>query len=477
MMFNLPQELPESERDSEISNELAEAERVVLCTAALFVLASAARWAIHAIDPDILPAWSPMSLQAMLLTTLSGISLALSNPRYSRMRRLISILLAGFVALFSLAVLFECVFHVSLGIDAVAAPGQSASLNFWGRIALQSAVGFASLGAAALFAAVRRRALVVLADILAVWQAAVVLTVVTGHFIAISQVFDSQTPVTTSAQTMVCLLLLSAVLMMRRTERGVLSIFVRDGSGSKVARILAPLLVVLPYVREALRARFIGLNRMPAYYTTAMVGTVAVVFSCAILIYLAWRINSMQAEVHDLSLRDGLTDLYNLRGFRLLAEQGLRVARRLSTPFSVLFIDIDDLKKTNDNLGHQAGSDLLIEVAEILKSSFRETDVLGRIGGDEFAVAGQFSEEHIEQAKHQLEVSASVANRGRTHPPTLSFSVGCVTMPAGDSETLDSLLSRADGAMYIEKRRKKTPAASVKPAIAPWRGQSGPVKS
>jgi diguanylate cyclase (GGDEF)-like protein len=477
MMFNLPQELPSNEPDSDISYKLAEAERVVLCAAALVVLASIAGWVIHSIDPDILSGWSPMNLQAMLLTTLSGMSLAFSNPRYSRIRSLTSILLAGFVTVFSLAVLFEYAFHASLGIDTFAAPSQPSSPNLWSRMALQAALGFASLGMAAMFATVRRRALVFLADFLTVCQAAVVLTVVTGHFIAISHFFDSQTPVPTSAQTMICLLLLCAVLIMLRTERGIFNIFVGTGSGSKVARILAPFLLLLPYLRETLRARFISQNRMPAYYTTAMLGTVAAIISCAILIYLALRMNSMEAEVSDLSLRDGLTDLYNLRGFRLLAEQGLRLARRLNSPFSVLFIDLDDLKKTNDTLGHRAGSDLLIEVSEILKSSFRESDVLGRIGGDEFAVAGQFSAEHIAQARHQLEVSATVANRARSHPPALSFSVGCVTMATGDQETLDSLLARADAAMYVEKRRKKAQAAKGTPATTPVGGQPGPVNS
>ncbi|MGP8252002.1 MAG: diguanylate cyclase [Terracidiphilus sp.] len=458
-MFNLPQELPFSEPDSEISDKLAEAERVLLCAAALVVLANTAAWLIYAIDPDIFPGWNPMNLQAMLLTTLSGLSLAFSHLRYSRARRVTSILLAGFTGLLSLAVIFEYAFHVSLGIDAVAAPGQPASPGLWSRIALQSAFGFAALGIAQMFTSVRRRAAVLAADFLAFCQAAVVLTVVTGHFIAISHFFNSQTPVPTSAQTMICMLLLSAVLVMRRTERGIFSIFVGDGSGSKLARILVPLITVLPYLREAMRAHFISTSRMPAYYTTAIVGTLAVIVLTAILIYLAWRINFMEAEVHDLSLRDELTDLYNLRGFRLLAEQALRLARRLNAPFSVLFIDLDDLKKTNDTLGHQVGSHLLIEVAEILKSSFRETDILGRIGGDEFAVAGQFSEEHIAQAAHQLEVSAVVANRVRTHPPTLSFSVGYVTLSAGDPETLDNLLARADRAMYNEKRRKKMPVA------------------
>jgi diguanylate cyclase (GGDEF)-like protein len=400
-----------------------------------------------------------MNLQAMLLTTLSGLSLALAHLRYSRIRRFTSVMLAGFVALFSFAVVYEYAFHTSLGIDTSLAPGQAAYPNLFSRMALQAALGFGALGVAEMFTFVRRPALVLVADFLAFCQAAVVLTVVAGHFIASLHIFDSQTPVRTSAYTMICLLSLSAVLVMRRTERGIFNIFIGNGSGSKVARILAPLLLLLPYFREAIRAHFISESRMPAYYTTAIVATVAVFVSCAILIYLARRMNSMEAEVNDLSLRDELTDLYNLRGFRLLAEQGLRLAHRLNTPFSVLFIDLDDLKKTNDTLGHQVGSELLIEVAEIIKSSFRETDVLGRIGGDEFAVAGQFSEEHIAQAKHQLEVSATVANRSRTRPPMLSFSVGCVTLPAGEQETLDSLLARADQAMYSEKRRKKMTVA------------------
>ena len=458
-MFNLPEELPSSELDSEIGEKLARIERVILSGAALIVLASIAGWLLRAVYPGILPWWNPMNLQAMLLTTLSGLSLAFSHPRYSRARHFTSILLACLVALLSLAVVFEHGSHVSLGIDAIPVPGQPASLTLWSRMSSQAALAFAALGVAQLFATVRRRAFVLVADFFTSLQAAVVLTVVTGHFIALSHFFNSQTPVPTSAQAMICLFLLSAAFVMRRTETGIFNIFTGQGSGSKVARILAPFLLALPYVREVIRAHFISDDRMPAYYTTAMLGTVAVFVSSAILIYFARRMNSMEAEIRDFSLRDALTDLYNLRGFRLLAEQALRLARRLNTPFSVLFIDIDDLKKTNDALGHQAGSDLLIEVAEILKSSFRETDVLGRIGGDEFAVAGQFTEEHIALAAHQLEVSAAVANRGRTHPPLLDFSVGCVTMRPEDSETLDSLLARADRAMYDAKRRKKMPVA------------------
>jgi diguanylate cyclase (GGDEF)-like protein len=457
-MLNLPFDLPYPEPDSEISEKLLDAQRVTLGVTALLVLSSLAGWGLHSIDPGIFPRWAPMNLQAILLTTFSGLSLALSHPRYSRLCHLGSILLACCVALLSSAVILEYVLHISLGIDTTLAAGQPVSVAFRNRMAYQAAFGFVCFGVAELFATVSKRSLFVAADLLTFWQGAVVLTVVTGHFIAISSFFDSQTPVPTSAQTMICLLLLSAVLVMRRTEWGVLSVFLGRGPGSKLARLIAPLILLLPYLREALRAHFISDTRMPAYYTTAMIGTLAVAVSTGVMIYLARRINTMEIEIRDLSLRDALTDLYNLRGFRLLAEQGLRVARRLDEPFSVLYIDIDNLKSTNDTLGHQAGSDLLVELAEILKSSFRETDIVGRIGGDEFAVAGQFSEAHIAQAAHQLQVSAEVANRRHSQAPVLSFSVGCVTLKPSDQETLDDLLARADQAMYSEKRRRKLTA-------------------
>jgi diguanylate cyclase (GGDEF)-like protein len=107
---------------------------------------------------------------------------------------------------------------------------------------------------------------------------------------------------------------------------------------------------------------------------------------------LVWYIKGMENEIHDLSLRDELTGLYNLRGFKILAVQALRLAQRSNAPFSVLFIDLDDLKRINDFHGHGVGSAALNETGELIKTTFRETDVIGRVGGDEFAVAGQFND-------------------------------------------------------------------------------------
>jgi diguanylate cyclase (GGDEF)-like protein len=167
----------------------------------------------------------------------------------------------------------------------------------------------------------------------------------------------------------------------------------------------------------------------------------------------------MESEMHALSLRDELTGLLNLRGFRLLAEQALRMARRSHVPFSLLFIDLDKLKEINDSFGHTIGSNILADTGEILMATFRESDVLGRVGGDEFAVAGQFSQAAITVAVHRLREAIAQRNARHAQEPLLSLSLGHVTCEPDGAESLDELLEKADFSMYEEKRLKQSRTA------------------
>jgi diguanylate cyclase (GGDEF)-like protein len=255
-----------------------------------------------------------------------------------------------------------------------------------------------------------------------------------------------------------CLVLLTLVALFRRTDDGVFSILVGRGIGSRISRFLLPFLLILPFLREAARAHIINSGWIPAHYATAIFASLAAMLSCGLLLFLAWRIRSMEMEIHGLSLRDELTGLYNLKGFYLLAEQSQRMAHRSDLPFSVLFIDLDNLKQTNDTLGHQAGSAFLAETAELLKATFRETDVIGRLGGDEFAVAGQFSRMAISLATERLEESCAQWNAEPERRFALNFSVGHATSEGAHGEPLDELLDLADQAMYQQKRQKKMSA-------------------
>ena len=154
---------------------------------------------------------------------------------------------------------------------------------------------------------------------------------------------------------LMCLVLLTWVVAMRQAEQGVWRIFVGAGIGSRIARGFAPILLVIPFLIEVARTRFILKDLVPEQYAGAILTSLAAGLSMLLLLVLVWRINSMEKEIHDLKLRDVLSGHFNMRGFYLLGEQTLRLAQRAELPFSVLFIDLDGLKKINDDLGHNMG--------------------------------------------------------------------------------------------------------------------------
>lgn len=449
-----------SELDSGVLEKLAVAEHLALGAAIALAILNLAGSFLPLAQRLQATNWRLMSGEAMLLVLMSALSLLLLDPRDARRAQWTSAALAAAVLLLSGMVVAARALHLFPG----AAPISSLSQPNWllsAHIPPQTACGFALLGLSILFLRAQSRAAVLAADLSTCCLVFVVLVLASEQIIDMSHVFGPAADTVRSLQSMVCLLLLTGVTFFHRARSGILSVFVGRGTGSRMARILSPILLIFPYLRELARAHFIGDRRMPPPYSTAILATIAVLVSCALLVYLAWRINTMEAQIHNLSLRDELTGLYNLRGFRLLAEQALRMANRSSHPFSVLFVDLDDLKQINDQFGHFAGSQCLVETAEILRAVFREADVLGRIGGDEFAVAGEFTEPGMVLALERLEEMVAGWNTGPDHPIPLSLSFGTVTSKAESHETLDTLLKDADRAMYEHKRRKKSLAGEI----------------
>jgi len=452
-MPNIDPVLPYSEPDPALLKHLAAVKRACLAVVAMLALISLAGWLIPALGRIMPYGWQLMKAESALAALLCALSLQVSEPRYSgRMYRFGQVLVVA-VTLLASVVLIEYRFHGAPGVESLLASDRGAL--FTGNMSPHSAAGFALLGIAIVLVRARKRFAVYLADLTIFCLCLLVMILVSGHIFGVTRTFSPSTAVLTSPLTLVCLALMTLVALFRRTEQGIFSIYLGRGIGSRIARILSPILLLLPFLREAARAHFINTNRMPAHYATAILASLAAIISLALLLFLAWRINSMESEIHDLSLRDELTGLYNRRGFYLFAEQALRLALRSNLPFSVLYIDLDNLKQINDTLGHAIGSTFLSEIGEILQATLRETDVLGRIGGDEFAVAGQFSRESIALVAQRLEESSVQRNAESVRRLPLSFSVGYVTTDEDLHESLDELLTRADQAMYQEKRRKK----------------------
>ena len=396
-----------------------------------------------------------MRCETALFLTLSTISLELSESRHSSRYNRIGQLLAVLVSLFGAAILLEFALHISLGIDTLLPCDQGTGDPFPGRPAAQTAGAIFLLGISVNLIRAKHRIVVWIADLTAIALSLLVLVLFTGEIFDALHVFSFSTTIHASQQTLACLILLTSVALLRRAERGRLSIFLGRGIGATTARVLGPLLIVLPILREIILVHVVNARVIPEHYVTAILTSIATAFAMILLLALVWRINGMEREIHVLSLRDELTGLYNLRGFSLLSEQVLHLAQRSQLPLSVLFIDLDDLKEINDSFGHDVGSAYLVEIAEILKQTFRETDVVGRVGGDEFAVVCQGSHEAISIAAERLQAACALRNAESTRRFPLSFSIGFVTAEDHPRQSLKELLAEADKAMYEEKRRKK----------------------
>jgi diguanylate cyclase (GGDEF)-like protein/PAS domain S-box-containing protein len=147
------------------------------------------------------------------------------------------------------------------------------------------------------------------------------------------------------------------------------------------------------------------------------------------------------------SFHDGLTGLYNRNYFsEQLARLGKDLAR--SIPVSIILIDIDGLKIVNDTLGHKAGDDLLLSATKIISESFREVDVVARIGGDEFCIILP-GVDHKSALAKKLGISKAIRSYNRGNPPVLlSMSVGVATSEGAPGETIYDIYQRADENMY-----------------------------
>lgn len=160
-------------------------------------------------------------------------------------------------------------------------------------------------------------------------------------------------------------------------------------------------------------------------------------------------------RLRELAVLDDLTGLYNRRGFITLASQQLKAARRSKRNALVLFADLNNLKQINDTLGHKDGDQALIDAAHIFNRTFRESDVIARVGGDEFAILATESDaEHLENIRARLESALQLANSDRARPFQLSISLGAATYDPGRNDTVEELLAWADKAMYEQKRSR-----------------------
>ncbi len=192
----------------------------------------------------------------------------------------------------------------------------------------------------------------------------------------------------------------------------------------------------------------------------ALLLKISAAFVLVVAAGLFWtvKLRRYNAELRRLSLTDLLTDLPNRRHLVSHLERELERARRTGRAFSIIMLDIDHFKRVNDVFGHQAGDGVLAGFAGLIRENCRTYDLPGRWGGEEFLVLCP------ETAQEQAEVLgrrivAAMGDHAFATGERHTVSAGVATLAAGD--TLDSLLQRADKALYAAKENGRNQLCSI----------------
>ena len=173
-------------------------------------------------------------------------------------------------------------------------------------------------------------------------------------------------------------------------------------------------------------------------------------------IHFAMERNRLIQEVRSTSLTDDLTGTYNRRGFIALAKQQMKLARRNEKEFLILFIDIDRLKMINDVFGHVEGDNAIVRLAHIMRQTFRDSDIIARIGGDEFIVLAIESTAKDEGILIERLVQRVADDNAQAHfHVDLSVSIGTTVYDPKHPCSIEELLTRADENMYHNKMKKR----------------------
>jgi diguanylate cyclase (GGDEF)-like protein len=163
----------------------------------------------------------------------------------------------------------------------------------------------------------------------------------------------------------------------------------------------------------------------------------------------------MEKQLLEMSTQDELTDLHNQRGFSMLAEQQMKMCKRMKKNMGIIFVEMDNLQEINTQYSQKEGDHALKMVANLLRETLRESDIMGRTGGDEYVIfVTDTNKELLQTVVKRIEKTFSLFNSWKKIPYLLSINMGTVYSPSDLDLSLEEIIAQADRVMHKHKQQK-----------------------
>ncbi len=404
--------------------------------------------------------WANMSPLTALGIVLAVGALALTRP--------------GASAFAQRAAETAAVLVLVLGAAILGADLTGATTIAGGRVELpspQTAAGLALVGLCLVLMRLKAAPLNA-ADTVGVLLLALVMFMAAGHFFGAPFVLAGGGR-SLPPQALLCFMLLGFAIGNRLAVRGgFLSFLAHPGQGGRIARLILPFVIASPFVSFGLVGFLDRTGAMPASVTRALIIPAVVLGSLAVVGWMGHRIHGLERNLRIQSVTDDMTRTLNRRGFFIVADSVVESARRDGSSVVLCFFDLDGLKRINDTLGHNIGSNVIERFAYAVRTTFRKSDVIARVGGDEFAVLARGNIDDGRRLAERLAERVAELNRTTPLPRRMAYSIGFTEIDVNSPHGLRDAMARADGFMYDDKRRKRDQDAGSRAAPLERSGDS-----
>ena len=441
--------LPASQSDATPLKRVALVQAVCVAITALIAVVILLAWLVKGVRAWYPAGWYLMKFDTALSALLSAAGLTLLSTGSSSLRRWATRVAALLLALLAVVALYEHASGRLTGFDTLFAADTTSHAP--GLMSVQTAIYFVLMALGLSLATVQHPRAGMAVIVLTLLLSLHALIIFSGYCFDAVQLFGQNMSTRTSPQTLACMLLLAFALIGWRMQLGYFPVLTGAGLGSRMTRRVLPLALSLPFV---LMLGGTALARMGWLSPAVAVGLTIAVLAIALgglVSLMGQRINTLERNLHELSLLDEATGVLNYRGFEVLGEQSFLEARRSRTTITLLVFTMESVSELDERASHDAAALCMREMARILKTSFEPADIVARTESDEFVVIT--NDESTGGVIALMRIGEAVeAFNAADHPCKIRFSVGEATSDPDASKSFHHLIERA-GMMQRERRR------------------------